>query len=742
MVGAFFLRLLKGGGHSRVSSALLGLLLSATIFGFAEAQLKPTRRVLIFYEIGLSSPSVSILDQEIRSALERSPFQIELYREYLETTLFPEPSAQKEIRDWDIHKYRNLKPDIVVAVGPSPLRFLADSHQQFFRGVPVVFGGVSGMKVDVPGLNSHFTGVWDIVEPAKTLETALRLRPATRHVIVVGGQDAFDLELEAWFHEQLRGYESKLEFTYLTDLSMPQLVQRLSRLPANSIVLLTHIGLDAAGTRFVGASQADPLVVRAANAPVFGPSDVDLGHGEVGGYLDSFAMQGRMMGDMLTRILDGEKPQNIPIVTGSEVYMFDWKALKRWGMKEENLPPGSVVLNRQPTVWKSYKSYIIAGMTLILIEGILIGGLIWQRARRRETNRALQKRTMESQAREELLNIFVKNVPAGVAMLDQEMRYLQVSDRWCADYGVDAAHILGRSHYEVFPDMPEHWREIHHRALAGETLRADEERWERNGGIIWLRWEVRPWLKLDAQPGGILIFAEDITRRKQADEALSGVNRKLIESQEQERARIGRELHDDINQRLAMLAVELDVFDQSGSAKDLHGRIREFKQRVIDIATGVQALSHQLHSSKLEYLGLAVAARSFCKELSDMHNVRIDFTQNGVPRNLPEDVSICLFRVLQEALQNAVKYSGTDHFEVDLFGTSADIRLMILDDGRGFNLDEAMKTNGLGLVSMRERVSLVKGEITIGSKPMMGTKITVRVPVTADRASEVKLGAA
>src|SRR5262249_4746226 len=160
---------------------------------------------------------VSVLDQGIRSALEHSPFQIELYREYLETTLFPDPRAQKEIRDWYIHKYRNLKPDVVIAIGVSPLRFLADSHQRFFKGVPVVFGGVSAVKPEIAGMDSEFTGVWDTIEPAKTLETALRLRPRTRHVVVVGGQDAFDLELEAWFHEHLRSYESKLEFTYLTD---------------------------------------------------------------------------------------------------------------------------------------------------------------------------------------------------------------------------------------------------------------------------------------------------------------------------------------------------------------------------------------------------------------------------------------------------------------------------------------------------------------------------------------------
>jgi len=131
------------------------------------------------------------------------------------------------------------------------------------------------------------------------------------------------------------------------------------------------------------------------------------------------------------------------------------------------------------------------------------------------------KRTAEEAVRasEELLRIFVKNVPAAVAMLDRDMRYLQVSDRWCSDYLAGREQILGRSHYDIFPDMPERWKEVHRRALHGEALRADEDRWEAKDGIHWARWEVRPWKTVDGSVGGILILAEDITRRKQMEVA-------------------------------------------------------------------------------------------------------------------------------------------------------------------------------------------------------------------------------
>ena len=155
-----------------------------------------------------------------------------------------------------------------------------------------------------------------------------------------------------------------------------------------------------------------------------------------------------------------------------------------------------------------------------------------------EMNRTLEAQGSLLRSREELLRVFVKNVPAAVAMLDRDMRYLQVSDRWCTDYLSGRAQVLGRSHYEIFPDMPDRWKEVHRRALQGETLRADEDRWEGQDGAHWARWEVRPWNTADGAVGGILILAEDITRRKQMEEALSDLSRKLMESQEQERARI------------------------------------------------------------------------------------------------------------------------------------------------------------------------------------------------------------
>jgi signal transduction histidine kinase len=287
---------------------------------------------------------------------------------------------------------------------------------------------------------------------------------------------------------------------------------------------------------------------------------------------------------------------------------------------------------------------------------------------------------------------------------------------------------MGRSHYEIFPDLPERWKEVHRRALGGETMRADEDRWDRKGRTVWLRWEVRPWRTAESAVGGILIFAEDITRRKQMEEALSSLSRKLIESQEQERARIGRELHDDINQRLSMLVILLEQLRNNPT--EINARLQELQEEALAISSDVQALSHELHASKLEYLGVVSGMKSWCREFGERQKMKIDFSSQ-VSGHLPFEIGLCLFRVLQEALHNIVKHSGVNRAEVRLVEQANEVQLTVRDSGRGFDLEKAKRGRGLGLTSMDERLQLLNGRLHIQSKAWEGTTIHARVPLNA-----------
>jgi signal transduction histidine kinase len=227
----------------------------------------------------------------------------------------------------------------------------------------------------------------------------------------------------------------------------------------------------------------------------------------------------------------------------------------------------------------------------------------------------------------------------------------------------------------------------------------------------------------------VACIVHDITEHKLAEEALSAVSQKLIEAQEEERTRIARELHDDIGQRVTLLTINVRGMKKlHASATDLRQRLEEASKQLGDLGRDIQALSHRLHSPNLEYLGLAAAAASFCREFSDVQDVKIDFHSEDIPRELPREISLCLFRVLQEAMQNAAKHSGSRQFEVSLKGGAKEIELTVHDSGLGFDPEEAIKRRGLGLTSMRERLKLVNGSLSIESQLQRGTTVHARVP--------------
>jgi len=225
-----------------------------------------------------------------------------------------------------------------------------------------------------------------------------------------------------------------------------------------------------------------------------------------------------------------------------------------------------------------------------------------------------------------------------------------------------------------------------------------------------------------------------ITEARHTQESLRRMSGDLINAQEQERTRIGRELHDDVNQKLALLSLELQQLRENPS--DVHRRLQELREEVDDISSDVQALSHELHSSKLEYLGVVNGIKSWCQEFAERQGIEIDF-RSEVTSVLPFEVGVSLFRVLQEALHNAVKHSGVKHVEVQIMQHSREIHLTVTDSGKGFDIESAMQGKGLGLISMRERVRLLHGTFAIKSRPMGGTAIDVRVPLIQDGSPQV-----
>ncbi len=577
------------------------LVLAALVFiCFAPAsQGQVRKKVLMISIVGPSHPGPVMVSNQVVSALHSDPrFQVEFYWENLDVIY--RPDEWQEQLEAVVEQYRHVKLDLIVLVGPSAIRLLAEP-KAIFPNVPVVFCcTIPGMIDQIRG-DYRSTGSWFQLEPAKTVEAALDLLPKTRHLFVVAGQTDYDRRMTALVKTDLISYENKIDVTYLTDLPMGKLLERLRHLPDDSIVLFLSFFKDIEGREFLSTAEALPMIAGAANAPVFGIADTYLGHGIVGGFVVSVEEQGKIMGRDAREILAGKSPQDIPIVHGPSLYLFDWRQLQRWKLDESKLPAGSTVLFRHATLWERHQQTVLIGLLVIVGLSLLTVYLLFERKQ------------------------------------------------------LDAAR--------------------------NEQMR------------------------------------------------LSGM---LINAHENERARLASELHDDFSQRLAVLSLGLETAAEivPESPAEANRQLHELMNSASEIGADLHTLSHRLHSSTLERLGLAAGVAAFCKEFAAQQGIQVAFSQDDVPRSVSPNVALCLFRIVQEGLRNVKKHSGAGNAQVQLERVDGAIHLLISDKGQGFDLEEAAEGQGLGLCSMRERVRLVGGRFEIHSETQKGTTLEVWAPLT------------
>jgi signal transduction histidine kinase len=222
----------------------------------------------------------------------------------------------------------------------------------------------------------------------------------------------------------------------------------------------------------------------------------------------------------------------------------------------------------------------------------------------------------------------------------------------------------------------------------------------------------------------------DITERRVAEGNLSSLSPRLIEAHEAERSDVAGELRDDLNQRMALLQIGLAQLgrDVPGLSPQARTQLHGLTEVATEIASSIHNLSHRLQPSLLDLLGPVASIERLGRKLSERHNQQIKFVHHGIPEQIPKDVTLCLYRITQEALRNVVKHSGAAEAEVELMGHDDRIELCIFDSGVGFSPESAKRTLGLGLISMQERLRLVGGQLSVQSEPSHGTRIRVRIP--------------
>jgi PAS domain S-box-containing protein len=334
------------------------------------------------------------------------------------------------------------------------------------------------------------------------------------------------------------------------------------------------------------------------------------------------------------------------------------------------------------------------------------------------------------------LELFRENPLTLTLSYAKDHRYIDVNHSFEQVTGWTRDEVVGRTPFDIGLYVnPSERSEIVKQLLSGATIRNREFPARMKNGELRTGFGSAVLIEINGETC-VLVLIADVTDLKRGDEAeqvaeqLSSTLRRLIQEHEEEHTSIVRELHKYID-CLALISIGLDGLPQNlwRPRPEVNLEIDRARQQVENLFVDIQTLSHRLRSPQLEYLGLAAAIASFCRELSDQKKVQIDFASEGVPQELPQEISHALFYVSQEALQYAVAYSGSQHVQVVLKGGANQLDLFVRDRGIGFAPEEALKGLGPDLTIMKERLKIVAGELSIDSESERGTTIHARVPL-------------
>lgn len=404
----------------------------------------------------------------------------------------------------------------------------------------------------------------------------------------------------------------------------------------------------------------------------------------------------------------------------------------------------------EPGVWDQYTFYIVGAAIIVGLQSALIAGLVVQRARRRRVELALR-------ASEERFRLMANGAPVMVWTATPDMKTDFYNSTVLEFTGLTIEQLLGDGWLErVHPEDVDRSVGIYVPAFEARQPFQMEYRFRRaDGSYRWLLDTGVPKYGADGGFAGYIGSALDITERREMEQSLidkqadlqrayeqnQDLAGRLINAQEEERMRIARDLHDDLSQQLAGFAIILSGLKRkvsaAGSQPDIDQTIANLQDRTLALSATVRSLSHELHPSVLEHGGLVAAIQRHCAEIERHHPLKVTLDAKDDLESLKPEVALCLFRVTQEALTNALRHASARMILVQLIATNESVELAVVDDGIGFVTSERVGS-GLGLRSIDERVRLMRGDVKLESQPGQGTKLLVRIPHAEARVELVR----
>ena len=511
----------------------LSLLALTVSFPSGALGQQATRRVLILTGSDPNFPGFAILTRSIQSTLrDRSRDRVELLYELQQSlTIDPQSEASdKQLISYLKEKYTDKHIDVVLVFVARRFRLLAEKDPSLFADIPKVFYDFdSEREATNRSLGPNITGVWASLDRHReTLELAFALNPEARKVVVVNGASPTNKTVAERIQTEFRSYEGRAQFSYLTGETIEEVRRQLAALDPSSIVIFSSFTSDKLGNIYT-APEALSMIAPTSGTPIYGTSDTLMGLGITGGKLLDFEGTGKRIGELTLRVLAGEKPEQIPQETAPAVMVVDWREMQRWRIVEGRLPPGTVVRFRQPSFWEAYKWHAFGLVTVVIVEAMLIGWLLFLRSRRRQAEDENLRLALLAEAEHKRIGEIVSNVPGVVweTAIDpetQERKTTFVSDYLQKMLGYTPAEWMAESPGLGLRIMAEEDRERASRdseaVIASGKEGVTQFRWlGKDGKTVWTESYLSPMSDGNGLKGlrGVTL---DITERKLAEEAL------------------------------------------------------------------------------------------------------------------------------------------------------------------------------------------------------------------------------
>ena len=375
-----------------------------------------TKKVLVLYWESKDFAGNISFDKGLQVGLHSEPSSgWELFSEYLDSTRFPGGRQAELLHDYLREKYAGQKIDVVIATPDPALDFLLQYRTDLFTDSPIVFVGVRRPPKEILTAGPGLTGIIRANTHRKTLDLALKLHPETKEVFVVSGSAERDKRFEKVAREELAGYDKKVGISYLTDLPVSELANRVKELPKDSVILYVWQRSALESEKTLQTFDVLEKIRQTASVPIYGMGSRNVGYGLVGGYVQDSERNGLEAAEIVRRIWNRTRAQDIPVDSASSVPMFDWRELKRFGISETSLPSGTVVRFKEFTLWEQYKWRIVLLASLLIVQTLIITALLLERRRRRRAKEALNQLNAELETR----------IAARTAALDAKSRELE-----------------------------------------------------------------------------------------------------------------------------------------------------------------------------------------------------------------------------------------------------------------------------------------------------------------------------